>query len=158
MVPRFCLSRSEPTPDWRRQCPASLLPTLIHQLPDDKFIEESLFNAQRLYLEPLIGTVLYNSLGTKILNGTIGDAGNEAYQTVLDNYIVPALVKMCVYETLLPLTYKITPKLSSDNLLKILKYLVLRKSNMLWDRRETEEKSSWNCYRKFTAIENYSAT
>ena len=40
---------------------------------DDKFIEESLFNAQRLYLEPLIGTVLYNSLGTKILNGTIGE-------------------------------------------------------------------------------------
>jgi hypothetical protein len=77
---------------------------------DDKFLEESMFNAQKLYIEPLIGTVLYNSLGTKILNGTIGDAGNEAYQTVLDNYIVPALVKMCVYETLLPLTYKITPK------------------------------------------------
>jgi hypothetical protein len=77
---------------------------------DDKFLEESMFNAQKLYVEPLIGTRLYNSLGTKILDGTITSAGNVSYQTLLDSYIVPALVKMCVYETLLPLTYKITPK------------------------------------------------
>ena len=77
---------------------------------DSKFLEESMLNAQKMYIEPLIGTRLYNSLGTKILDGTITSPANSAYKTVLDEYIVPALIKMCVYETLLPLTYKITPK------------------------------------------------
>ena len=43
--------------------------------------------AQKLYVETKLGTELYDKVKTLITNGTIGNVGNEAYKTLLDDYI-----------------------------------------------------------------------
>jgi hypothetical protein len=45
-----------------------------------------------MYILPLIGSALYNKIQTLIDDGTIGDAENEPYKTLLDKYIVDALI------------------------------------------------------------------
>ena len=43
--------------------------------------------AQKLYVEPKLGTTLYKKLESLITAGTIGNVGNEAYKTLVDDYI-----------------------------------------------------------------------
>ena len=43
--------------------------------------------AQKLYVEPKLGTTLYEKLESLITAGTIGNVGNEAYKTLVDEYI-----------------------------------------------------------------------
>ena len=43
--------------------------------------------AQKIYVETALGTDLNNKLKDLIVAGTVGNVGNEAYKTLLDDYI-----------------------------------------------------------------------
>jgi hypothetical protein len=77
---------------------------------EEKYIEISIMNSQRLYIEPILGSKLYKKLQTLINDDSINATGNTAYKSLLDEYVVPALTYMTMYECILPLTYKVTPK------------------------------------------------
>ena len=47
--------------------------------------------AQKLYVETKLGTDLTQKLKDLITAGTIGNAGNEAYKTLVDEYICDCL-------------------------------------------------------------------
>jgi len=44
--------------------------------------------AQKIYVETALGTDLNNKLKDLIVAGTVGNVGNEAYKTLLDDYII----------------------------------------------------------------------
>jgi hypothetical protein len=77
---------------------------------EEKYIEISIMNSQRLYIEPVLGTKLYKKLQELIDNNDINATGFTSYKSLLDEYVVPALTYMTMYECILPLTYKVTPK------------------------------------------------
>jgi len=63
--------------------------------------------AQKLYVEPKLGTELYDKLKTLITNGTVGNVGNEAYKTLLDDYIGDMLPNWGFYHAIPFLRFKI---------------------------------------------------
>ena len=63
--------------------------------------------AQTLYIEPKLGTQLYEHIKGLIQAGTIGDAGNVAYKTLLDDYISFVLVNYSFYHAIPYLRFKI---------------------------------------------------
>jgi len=63
--------------------------------------------AQKLYVETKIGTKLSNKLKTLIQAGTLGSAGNEAYKTLVDEYIGDMLPNWAFYHCIPFLRFKI---------------------------------------------------
>jgi len=61
--------------------------TAINLNVDTKILLPYVLQAQRIYIEPKLGTTLYQKLETLITAGTIGNVGNEAYKTLVDEYI-----------------------------------------------------------------------
>jgi len=61
--------------------------TAINLNVDTQILLPYVLQAQRIYIEPKIGTDLYKKLESLITAGTIGNAGNEAYKTLVDEYI-----------------------------------------------------------------------
>ena len=61
--------------------------TAINLNVDPEILLPYVLQAQRIYIEPKIGTDLYEKLESLITAGTIGDGGNEAYKTLVDEYI-----------------------------------------------------------------------
>jgi len=61
--------------------------TAINLNVDTNTILPYILQAQRIYIEPKLGTTLYQKLETLITAGTIGNVGNEAYKTLVDEYI-----------------------------------------------------------------------
>ena len=61
--------------------------TAINLNVDPNTILPYILQAQRIYIEPKIGTDLYQKLESLITAGTIGNVGNEAYKTLVDEYI-----------------------------------------------------------------------
>jgi hypothetical protein len=55
------------------------------------------YRAQQLYIEPKLGTNLYEHIKGLIQAGTIGNVGNAAYKTLLDDYISFVLVNYALY-------------------------------------------------------------
>jgi hypothetical protein len=55
-------------------------------------IKAHIFNAQIIYLEPLLGSNLYQKIIDIVETDTINTAGNEYYKTLLLDYITPVLV------------------------------------------------------------------
>ena len=53
--------------------------------------------AQKLYVETKLGTDLTQKLKDLITAGTIGDVGNEAYKTLVDDYIGDMLPNWAFY-------------------------------------------------------------
>ena len=64
---------------------------------DTAFINNSIRAAQDIKIQQLTGTLLYNKLIALVDAGTMGDAGNEYYQTLMDNYIQNALLYASLY-------------------------------------------------------------
>ena len=67
------------------------------------FIKE----AQKLYVETSLGTDLTRKLKDLIIAGTLGNAGNEAYKTLVDDYIGDMLPGYALYHALPYLRFKI---------------------------------------------------
>ena len=61
--------------------------TAINLNVDPEILLPYVLQAQRIYIEPKLGTTLYQKLETLITAGTIGNVGNEAYKTLVDEYI-----------------------------------------------------------------------
>ena len=61
--------------------------TAINLNVDTKILLPYVLQAQRIYIEPKIGTDLYQKLESLITAGTIGNVGNAAYKTLVDEYI-----------------------------------------------------------------------
>ena len=63
--------------------------------------------AQKLYVETKLGTTLYQKLESLITAGTIGNVGNEAYKTLVDEYIGDMLPNWAFYHAIPFLRFKI---------------------------------------------------
>jgi len=63
--------------------------------------------AQKLWCETRLGTPLNNKLKDLIKAGTVGNAGNEAYKTLLDDYIGDFLPIMAMYHAIPFLRFKV---------------------------------------------------
>jgi len=61
--------------------------TAINLNVDPEILLPYVLQAQRIYIEPKLGTDLYQKLEALITAGTIGNVGNEAYKTLVDEYI-----------------------------------------------------------------------
>ena len=60
---------------------------------DEKDMLPSIIQSQDAQIQPILGTSLFNKLKTLITNGTIGDVGNEIYQTLLQDYVMMCTLK-----------------------------------------------------------------
>ena len=63
--------------------------------------------AQKLYVETKLGTDLNNKLKSLISTGTVGAVGNEAYKTLLDDYIGDMLPNWALYNCIPYLRFKV---------------------------------------------------
>jgi len=80
--------------------------SVISDNVDPKLLESIIETAQNLYIHPVLGTALYKDIQLQITSGTVSDA----YKTLLDDYIQPALVEWVKYEGAPELTIKIGNK------------------------------------------------
>jgi hypothetical protein len=81
--------------------------TAINLNVDVNILLPYVLQAQTLYIEPKLGTQLYEHIKGLIQAGTIGDAGNVAYKTLLDDYISFVLVNYSFYHAIPYLRFKI---------------------------------------------------
>jgi len=63
--------------------------------------------SQKLYIETALGTELTQKIKDLISAGTIGDGGNAAYKTLLDDYIADVLVSYSFYHAIPFLRFKV---------------------------------------------------
>ena len=63
--------------------------------------------AQKLYVETKLGTNLNNKLKDLITTGTVGSVGNEAYKTLVDEYIGDMLPNWALYNCIPFLRFKV---------------------------------------------------
>lgn len=80
--------------------------TSIHGNIDPKLLYPDIKVAQDMYIQPLLGSALYTKLQTLISGGTIGNAGNVAYKTLLDNFIIDALIYYTLADLPTTLSYQ----------------------------------------------------
>jgi len=75
---------------------------------EDKLIENSIYDAQIIDIQSIIGTRLYKALETKIISGSI--SGETSYKTLMDDYIFDALLKAAQSRALMFIFAKIRNK------------------------------------------------
>jgi len=63
--------------------------------------------AQKKFMERVLGTQLFDKLKDLIEAGTVGDPGNEAYKTLLDDFIADSLTQWAFFECIPFLRYKV---------------------------------------------------
>ena len=81
--------------------------TAINLNVDPNLLLPYVRQAQKLYVEPKLGTQLTEKLKDLITLGTINDVGNEAYKTLLDDYIGDMLPNWAFYHAVPFLRFKI---------------------------------------------------
>lgn len=80
--------------------------TAIHGNIDPKLIYPDIKVAQDMYIMPILGTALYNKLLTLISANTISDVANVNYKTLLDKYIVDAVMYYTLSELPTTISYQ----------------------------------------------------
>ena len=81
--------------------------TAINLNVDVDLLLPYVLQSQRLYVKTKLGTDLYEKLEALIVAGTVNDAGNEAYKTLLDDYIGSQLPNYALYHCIPFLRFKI---------------------------------------------------
>jgi len=81
--------------------------TAINLNVDVSILNPYLRQAQKLYVETKLGTDLNQKLKDLIIADTVGDVGNEAYKTLLDDYIGDMLPNYALYHAIPFLRFKI---------------------------------------------------
>ena len=81
--------------------------TAINLNVDVSILNPYLRQAQKLYVETKLGTDLNQKLKDLIIAGTVGSVGNEAYKTLLDDYIGDMLPNYALYHAIPFLRFKI---------------------------------------------------
>ena len=84
--------------------------TAIHGNIDPKLLYPELKVAQDTYIFPSVGSALYFKLQDLIHDNSINDAGNVKYKTLIDLYIVDALIYYALAELPTTLSYQFTNK------------------------------------------------
>ena len=74
---------------------------------DPSYLRPYIISAQKLYVETKLGTDLNQKLKDLIVAGTVNDAGNEAYATLLNDYIGEMLPGFALYMAIPFLRFKI---------------------------------------------------
>jgi hypothetical protein len=78
---------------------------------DPKLFRSAITDAQDMYLLPILGTNLYNDLVTSVSGFAVsGTPMSVPYQTLLDTYIRPCLVKYSLFRMVITLSYKFQNK------------------------------------------------
>ena len=89
--------------------------TYLDENIDEKYIRVAIETAQQLYIEPIIGSGIYDQLQTQINAGTL----TALNTTLLTDAIQPALEYWTLHELIEPLLYKFNnkniAKKTSDN-------------------------------------------
>ena len=73
-----------------------------------QFIIKSIYDAQKLYIEPLLGTELYDKITYLVDNDTISGATN--YKTLLVNFIQPCLLNYTILQAIPLIHFKMNNK------------------------------------------------
>ena len=74
---------------------------------DTSLLSPFLVQSQKLHIETKLGTNLTDKLKDLIVAGTVNDVGNEAYATLLNDYIAEVLPSYCLWMAVPFLRYKI---------------------------------------------------
>lgn len=80
--------------------------SIIHDNIDPKLVYPDIKKAQDMYIEPILGTALYNKMQTLVSDGSISQPGNEDYKNLLDKYIIDALVNYTMSRLPLSISYQ----------------------------------------------------
>lgn len=80
--------------------------TAIHGNIDPKLIYPDIKVAQDMYILPVLGTGLYVKLETIVSDGTISQTVNAAYKTLMDKYLVDALMYYTLAELPTTISYQ----------------------------------------------------
>jgi hypothetical protein len=81
--------------------------TAINLSVDNAILLPYVLQSQQLYVKTKLGTDLYEKLEALITAGTVGSAGNEAYKTLLDDYISAQLPNYALYHAIPFLRFRI---------------------------------------------------
>ena len=81
--------------------------TAISLSVDNAILLPYVLQSQQLYVKTKLGTDLYEKLEALITAGTVGSAGNEAYKTLLDDYIGSMLPNYALYHCIPFLRFKV---------------------------------------------------
>tara|TARA_R100001015_G_C4629752_1_gene190842 strand:+ start:2402 stop:2980 length:579 start_codon:yes stop_codon:yes gene_type:complete len=81
--------------------------TAINLQVDTDLLLPYVRQAQKIYVEPKLGTTLFEKIKTLITNNTIGNVGNEAYKTLLDDFIGDMLPQWAFFHAIPFLRFKI---------------------------------------------------
>lgn len=73
---------------------------------DDFLITPMISDNQRVYIEPILGTALYNEITTQITNSTL----TVLNTTLLNEYVIPCLINYVKSDAALNLNFKLTNK------------------------------------------------
>jgi hypothetical protein len=71
--------------------------TVLSDNVDPKIIRPNIRKAMDKYIQPILGTNLYNTLEINIINSS-GNMSPNNYKTLMDLYILPAMKEWCMYE------------------------------------------------------------
>ena len=93
--------------------------TPINLNVDDTLLTMAILDAQNLYVQPVLGTKLYNKISSLIASGDISTPTYVKYKDLLDNWILDCVTHYAMVEALPYVRYKIMNKSvggqSSDN-------------------------------------------
>ena len=81
--------------------------TTIGLSVDTSLLSPYIKMSQKLYIETKLGTNLTDKLKTLIVAGTVNNVGNEAYATLLNDYIAEVLPSFCLHMAIPFLRFKI---------------------------------------------------
>jgi hypothetical protein len=80
--------------------------TPIHDNTDPKLLYPTIKLVQDMYILPILGSALYSKLQALIFSNDINDGANAAYKTLLDIYVVDAMIWYVLYELPTDLSYQ----------------------------------------------------
>jgi hypothetical protein len=81
--------------------------SIVESNVDDKLLQYYIRKAQDLHTQIILGQDLYESLMNQAASGTFN---STFYQTLLNNYVQPALLEWTIYESIPFINWKITNK------------------------------------------------
>lgn len=76
--------------------------SIINGNVDTKLIGPMIDEVQEFYILPILGTALYNSIGESLPSPSV------ANKALLDDYVIPCMIKYLEYEAYTTLGYKLT--------------------------------------------------
>lgn len=84
--------------------------TVINDNVQDEILVQVVKQVQELYIQPILGTSLYNKLNDIINDGSITGNTYSNYKILMDEYILPCVLQYCVWNSSIFLNFKFTNK------------------------------------------------